>query len=793
MAMDQAPQPTETATPQEGGPQAPLPGEAEAKILDQFQKRLRESAGHRREWMEEARELYDMAAGRQWDPDDIAKMREAERPVVTFNVAGKYLDALTGLQINNRQDIRYAPREPGDVRVNEVLTGAVAWGRDLSGMADDETDGFYDAVLVGEGWMEGFIDRNIDPSGVPCGERVDPLEMFPDPVARRRNYEDARYLIRLKWISQEAYDDMTRDLPDYQDSGGSEVSLNLSEDGAEGLQFIETPHDYGTSSGSANSKRLRPLADYQWWELEDAVRVTSELGDKVFTKPEWAMMQQQLQATAAALTATGKPIPGYKASDYKRRRYYRAVIAGSTIVSHGLCPYKTGFTFHAITGKRDRNKRLWYGIGRSLLDPQKWVNKFFATILFTLMTNAKGGVMAEENTFTDVRKAEDEWASPDSITHLKEGALQKGKIQPKPPAPYPTGMQQLMEFSLNALPQTSGLNLELMGLADRVQAGVVEAQRKQSAMAIVAWAFDGMRRYYRSMGRMLANYVKEYMEEGTLVLIQGQAGKQYVPLVKAQLSTTFDVVVDEAPTSVNQQERVWAVLQQIIPQLLQAGMHIPPKVIEFSPLPQDLKDEWARASQPDPQKTQLDQNMAQGTLQKLLAEVAKLKTDSQLDASTAQLNQAKAAQIMQEIKAGPDGKGDPNAQMALEAWKAQMEASVQANVDKLKANKEAETKILIAQMQADSNERLAMIQTAIDTALKRLELGQEDKQHKREQDTAKAIADTTAEATSGAVDEKVGKRLEKLTGALEEHVRTLKRPRKIKRNAQGDVTGTELG
>lgn len=742
----------ETASPNQDGQLTAR--EREDKILSAFKKRLKESATHRSEWMEEAKALYDLAAGRQWDPDDEALMKDKKRPIVTFNVSGKYIDALTGLQINNRQDIRYAAREPGDVRVNEQLTASVGWGRDLSGMADDETDSFYDGVLTGEGWMEGMISRDLDPNGasVPCGERVDPLEMFPDPVSRKRNYEDARYVIRLKWISQEDYDELTKDVVGTDGEGDYSLATSLSDDGTDGLKFIETPHDYGDGVKSAASKRLKPLADYQWWEREESVRVTSPLGVQAFPAATWEYQKHLLDQ---------QQIP-YKTVNYRKKTYYRAILAGGAVLKEGLCPNHEGFTFHAITGKRDRNKRCWYGIGRSLVDPQKWTNKFFSSILFTLMTNAKGGIMAEENSFVDQDKAEDTWSDADSIVMMKSGAISGDKVREKPAAPYPTGMQQLMEFSLNALPQTSGLNLELLGLADRVQAGVVEAQRKQSAMAIVAWAFDGMRRYYRSMGRMLANYVKDYMEEGTLIQIAGDSGKQYVPLVKQQLSTTFDVIVDEAPTSVNQQERVWSVLESLIPQLLKAGMQIPPKVIEYSPLPQDLKDEWAKIMQPDPQKQQIAEQQLQQTLAKLVAEVAEVQASAQLDSANANLANAKAQQVNAEVAAGPTPGLHPEQQVALESWKSRMQGMVQTHIAELKANREQETKVLIAQLDNRSKERVAALKGMIDAAVQ------------------------------SAVAGHLAPRIEKATATMSDLAKTMKRPKRIKKNADGDPIGVEL-
>ncbi|NIV38716.1 MAG: hypothetical protein GWN58_57650, partial [Anaerolineae bacterium] len=50
----------------------------------------------------------------------------------------------------------------------------------------------------------------------------------------------------------------------------------------------------------------------------------------------------------------------------------------------------------------------------------------------------------------------------------------------------------------------SGANLELLGMADKVQAGVLEAQRKQAGMTILSWAFDSLRAYRRAHGRVLA-------------------------------------------------------------------------------------------------------------------------------------------------------------------------------------------------------------------------------------------------------------------------------------------------
>jgi hypothetical protein len=604
------------------------------EVLAEFNSRFKTTKKHWSDWRDEARDLYDLIAGRQWDAEDEAKLKEALRPMVTFNVAGKYMDALQGLQINNRQEIRYYPRKAGQASIDEILTGTVSWGRDLCDQADEETDAFYDATLTGLGWMEGYLDKDLDPGGVPAGQRVDNMEMYPDPAARKRNLEDARYVIRIRQMDHDEYEELFGE--EYGESGANEEFQSLDDDD-DGLQLIETPQDYGpgNSPTSGPKKGKCPVADYQFWRKETRYLLSHpQLGQKELNEDEFQAYQPFFKKAAE----NGQR---FQTQKIRKKVYYRAFISNGRIASsdkgYGLSPYQGGFTYHAITGKRDRNKNTWYGIGRSIVDPQRWLNKFFSTILYILMSNAKGGVMAEENTFKDARKAESEWANPNSITWLKEGALQKGKIEAKPASPYPQGLDRLMDFTMSAMPQVTGLNAEILGLLDREQSGVLEAQRKQSAMAVIAWAFDAMRRYYRSMGRMQAEYVRAYVPEGTLVKINGQDQQQYVPLIKSQLPMSFEVIVDEAPTSANMKERVWAVLEQMIPQLIQAGMsQIPPEVLDYSPLPADLVQKWKQLLRPDPQKQQLMQRDAVANVSIKESEAQKNQTQAQLNLSKAQ-------------------------------------------------------------------------------------------------------------------------------------------------------------
>lgn len=611
------------------------------QVLEEFNRRNADSEKHSADWRSEARELYDLQAGHQWSPEDIAKIEEKYQgayPTTTFNLTNKYVDAVTGLQINNRQEIRYYPREEGDAGVDEFATGTVKWNRDQCEAEDEETDTFTDVFLTGMGWVEHFFSDEEDPDAPYIGqERRDPIEMKWDPMARRRNLSDRRYQIRTKPMTAEEYEERFGE--------DADIGPGASGAGMTSPQRIPIPHDYGKSGAAGSSMPSTiDVQDYQFCRNVTAYNVTAtfpEQGElkQLFSKSEWGEIKQALDRSATP----------YTVERITTKAYYRAWICGDRIMGK-IKQLKCGYTYECITGKRDRNTNTWYGIGRVIKDPQLWVNKFFASILYTISVNAKGGLLAEEEAFEDQAKAEQSWANPAAITYTAPGALAGGKIQPKPPAPYPQGMDRLMEFTLQLLPLTSGMNPELMGLADRQQPGVLEAQRKQAAMAILAWVFDAMRLYYKRSGKLMLSMIREYLPEGMLIRISGQQGTKYVRLMKDRLVGKYDLIVDEAPTSVNMRERVWVILQQIIPMALQVGLPVPQEVLDYAPIPADLAQKWKQKLQPTAEQQAEQQQAKQMQQRGAMATIAK-------DESTAQLNQAKAQATM--VDAGLQQQSTP--------------------------------------------------------------------------------------------------------------------------------------
>lgn len=652
----------------------------EKDLLLRIQQWHRESRDGSGKWREEARENYDFVAGEQWDEKDKANLKKLLRPALSFNRIAPIVDAVSGMEVNNRQEVRYIPRTEGDEQVNEVLTGAAQWVRDECDAEDEESDAFIDLIVCGMGWTETRIEYETDPDGIVRVERVDPFEMYWDRSAKRRNLDGARYICRVKEISLTDARAMFPGQPD--ESLHAAWTTPATAEAGNPINREEARY-YADGSKIDNTQmgRVR-IVEAQWWEL----------------KPFWRAMDpttgQLVEVPEERYKELKKLAPQVQAVKQQKRVYYRAFVGSVVLNPDDLeAPCKNGFSYQCMTGKRDRNKSDWYGLVRAMKDPQKYANKLMSAILHLIATSGKG-VVVETDGPDDVRRFEEDWAHPDAPVWMKPGALANGKIQPKVANPLPPGLPDMMMQSIQAVRDVAGVNLEFIAAADNAQSGVLEYQRKQAAMTTLASLFDSLRRYRKEQGRVLLYFIQKYLTDGRLVRIVGQEKSQYVPLTKDEQVTKYDVIVDQAPTSPNQKEATWAILGQLMPTMMK--MNLPPEIwveiVKNSPLPssfaQKLNDALKRqAQQPPPEDPKITQMKMQTQLdqQKQQADLAFKERDAQLEqgkaAAQLQMEREKnaAAIMMQREKNQNDIElawAKANADIAIKQHMAQQNAAI---------------------------------------------------------------------------------------------------------------------
>jgi hypothetical protein len=643
------------------------------------------------EWREEAKDAYDFVAGRQWAEEDIAKLNEEKRPAITFNRVAAMIDAVCGAQVNNRNEIKFLPRSGDDGGKAETLNGVARWVMDQTDAEDEDSEAFRDVAIAGMGWTETRMCYEEDQEGRILVERRDPFEMGWDRSARRRNLSDANQVWSRQKFSPEK---VAAQWPEFATVAG--VAGQAFPDAPHPIPVNPTRDRYAEGEGDPKDDGDDiTVTHFQWCERKAVYRVLNPGTGEIdaLAQDEWDALGQKMgEEKRDAL----------RFSKQTEKQWRQVFECGGEVSKIEECPDRHGPTFKAITGKWDRNKRLFFGLVRAVKDPQMWANKWLSQSLHIINTNAKSGVLYETGAVENVRKFEQDYAKTGSAQEVAAGALSGNRIRDKIPPPFPQAFDRLMQFAISSMPDVTGINRELLGTVDREQAGVLEAQRKQASQAVLAPLFDSLRRYHKDQGRLLMVFMGKYIPAGKVIRITGPDGNprdvQWEQLPEA---AQYDIIVDQAPSSPNQKSEVWMAMQPMLPVLVkEVPAPVLLKLLRFSPLPESVVNEIQQevqqlAQQPKPPDP---------AVMKVQADIEAKKAQSQMDMEMKQAEMQQAQQ-MAELEYQTEMR---KAQMDLELQR--IKAANEMEIARMKAQQDAEIRRQSAETDIAITERKATVE-----------------------------------------------------------------------------------
>lgn len=562
-------------------------------------------------WAEDATECMNFVAGRQWTDEEEAAFEQGNRAPAVLNWIQRIVNAISGQQVANRQEPRYLGREEADYKKSDVATAVARWVRELADEEDEDSQAFRDLIVTGMGWTVRRMEYDRDPAGMIVKERLDPRRMRWDASSRRKNLADARWAQCDYWFSKE----------EIAEQWGEEIAEQITVAPNNAQIDKSEPHD----------------AQNDWRYIKNQSHLDQRNGDyRVIHHIEWCrhpeyqidvegeivpMDEETFGLARDRADELGEPLPKY--ARRLKRVYYDVWTVGETVLQRGLAEIQSDFSYQCVTGLRDDEMGLWFGLVKPLLDPQRLSNKLFIATMHAIATNAKGGLIVERDAVENVRKFEESWARSDAVSYVKPGALGAGKIQNKQPPLLPPEMGKLMEFMVQSIPQIAGANPEMLGQGTEAgQPGVVESMRTKAGLIVLAPWFDAMRLYTKRDGRVLAEFISKFISDGRKARIVGDDGMMDVVLDSSLDWLHYDVIVDESTQSRDVKDRTFMALMQIVPAMMQMGLPPPPDALQYAPLPQSLVQKWQQAiseaqKQPPPPPPQVlvEQERQKGQLQ----------------------------------------------------------------------------------------------------------------------------------------------------------------------------------
>lgn len=595
--------------------------------LAEYKKCLKSGLDALSGWRSEAEQMFDFYAGHHWGKEDRAAMQGQNRPTLVFNKITGVVNAVCGSEVTNRFETRFIPRTTEDEPFNEAMTETVRYIRQRADVEHEESIAFQDTAITGVGSVEFWKDYSEDPEGIDKVERVPILDMLWDPSAKKMNLEDARWVIRGKWIP---LDECIKKWPKHKQAltalSSAKEGSAYQDSSESGVHNQTNAFMYSDNDSSFYNSSTDKVLVHEWqrWYLTSVYYFINPIDgtEQIADAQEWATLKNQFddQGFQEGLH--------YDYTEIQMKRYKRAFATANIFLEDKEPAIQSGFTYKFITGLRETSADMtrFFGIVRLMKDPQQWINKAMSQIVYIISTNPKGAILAEKGVFVKPTQAMNDWAKPNKIIEVKPGAISNREFMVAK-GEYPQGLDRIMQISAQFVSEAVGVNPYFMGNVEdlRRTASTAVTSVQQQAMVVLSVLFDSLKKYRKQAGRMHLDFIKNFMPDGAIVrvVLPNTGGvPQMVPFKEDWVNKVkYDVIVDSAPVSQSAVREFWESLQQTqsLELLMNAGIMTPDIIADTVPdVPTTIRERMKQNAMKQDMLGQAMQMLQQGDEQGVL-------------------------------------------------------------------------------------------------------------------------------------------------------------------------------
>lgn len=571
-------------------------------------------------WRSDIRDNYGLYSCSQWLEEDYSRQIANNQPIRSINRSQTITDAIVGFEIQNRSEVKFVPRVNNEQQIGfaDITNNGTKWIEDNSDYSMCKSLAFTDMLISGTGFVENRIEYNENPNGKMQCSRIFPYFMLWDVTVRDKNMKSANWICRAKIIDRNELHNYLKGMTaDERDDAAADFGSAVD---ARFLEFFST---------IMIVKSLGVIYHYQWREMEYYYRIKNPLKgwegevddpytemvvesarvlqDKynfdAFTDGEFVCDTEDLADVRALFGTLDMKIKTIKA---KKWRYYRADIVGNRVISKSENFSQTGFSIQVMTGKYDEIRQCYYGIMRSMKEPQRLLNQAVSDYEGFLRNIPKGGFIMEVDAVPNLEGFRDTLLKANLLTIVSSGALQAGKIMPKPCPPIPQGLLDMIQYATQVMLEVVGITPDFMGIADsKLMTAQLNSQLVRQGMMVLAPYFDSVRMFTQNSGRIFYEGFKILMEncESKLIgHITNESNRKDVEYLRNNLNIEYDIVIEDVPQTPSERQQTFEKLLELQSVLLNKPnpVDITPIVMEYAPFDGDQLKKIQALMQPQP-------------------------------------------------------------------------------------------------------------------------------------------------------------------------------------------------
>lgn len=568
-------------------------------VLQKSKKRFEYLSFADHKWREKKLEWENFYDGFQWTGQEIRELENRSQPTVVINRIKPALDGLVGIMTQTETRIKSFPRDlRKDMAVADAMAEAIRYVEQSNDTKFISQKVLKRGLVTGRGWFNIYVEEDITGRKDIRIRHIDPNDIVFDRASSHYDLSDAEDLVHFSWMTEAdiraAYPKKSRKI--------TKAMAELEHDPFCGWNHIKTytGDDYAEKlkeKGAAeqaktwfDKKRSRARVATHWYrEREERIVLSApEIGYYVLAKgtsdEEAADIIRELETQ-------------YGISPQMNTRNIRIAkfrtILGSTILDEGETPLQNDkFPYIPFFGYREESTGDHYGIVKSMMDPQREVNKRRSKALHILNSNK---IIMDEGAVEDEEELRREAARPDGI--IRKNPNKQLEFQNE----TSIGNFQLEFYNIasNEIDQSSGLNKELLGQYSNIRAASALDIKRQQGLTILSELMMNWKKTRTMLAEAIVDYIQEFWTPESAIRILDDEQKVSFIKFNKQASTSkdkfvdfnefatekFDLIFDEAAESSNLADETFGELAK----LAQTGMVPPELVIELSPLPFETK------------------------------------------------------------------------------------------------------------------------------------------------------------------------------------------------------------